>query len=114
VAFGDLALLADVVARRSKCVGSRVVISPALGSVTPEREAGPSHHGSSTAGEDQSVLLTDPHEHFQQKQRRHESPPRLVPQHVLIECGRRRMKEVNADGVREALRLLDQKFAHTR
>ncbi|KAF9240877.1 hypothetical protein BU15DRAFT_87452 [Melanogaster broomeanus] len=115
VAFGDLALLAEVVARRSKCVGSRVVISPAPGSITPEREAGPSHHASSTVvGEDQSVLLTDPHEHFHQKQRQQESPPRLVPQHVLIECGRRKMKEVNADGVREALRLLDQKFAHTR
>ncbi|KAF9229403.1 hypothetical protein BS17DRAFT_723135 [Gyrodon lividus] len=114
VAFGDLTLLAEVVARRSKCTGSRVVISPALGSLTPDREAGLSHLGSTTSGEDQSVLLTDPHEHFYQKQRQRESPPRLVPQHVLIECGRRRMREVNADGVREALRLLDQKFAHRR
>ncbi|KIK99038.1 hypothetical protein PAXRUDRAFT_601366 [Paxillus rubicundulus Ve08.2h10] len=114
VAFADLTLLAEVVARRSKCTGSRVVVSPALGPTTPEREAGPSHLGSITAGEDQSVLLTDPHEHFYQKQRQRESPPRLVPQHILIECGRRRMREVNTDGVREALRLLDQKFAHTR
>ncbi|KIJ68336.1 hypothetical protein HYDPIDRAFT_173086 [Hydnomerulius pinastri MD-312] len=114
VAFADLTLLAEVVARRSKCTGSRVVISPAPGSITPERQAGPSHRGSNASGEDQSVLLTDPHEHFHQRQRRRESPPRLVPQDVLIECGRRRMREVNADGVREALRLLDQKFAHAR
>jgi hypothetical protein len=58
------------------------------------------------------VLLTDPHERYHQQQR--EQPPRLVPQEVLIECGRRRIREVNADGVREALRLLDSKFAHAR
>ncbi|OJA10822.1 hypothetical protein AZE42_00277 [Rhizopogon vesiculosus] len=112
VAFADLSLLADVVARRSKCTGSRVVISPAPGTVTPERSppmAGPSRHG-----DHQSVLLTDPHERYHQQQRERSSPPRLVPQEVLIECGRRRMREVNADGVREALRLLDSKFAHAR
>lgn len=114
VAFADLTLLAEVVARRSKCAGSRVVISPALGSVTPDHHARLSHHEPTVANENQSVLLTDPHEHFHQKQRQRESPPQLVPQHVLVECGRRRVKEVNADGVREALRLLDQKFAHMR
>jgi len=41
VEFSDLKLLADVVARRSKCTGPRVVISPALGSITPERVATP-------------------------------------------------------------------------
>ena len=41
VEFSDLKLLADVVARRSKCTGPSVVISPALGSVTPERVATP-------------------------------------------------------------------------
>ncbi|KAH7883688.1 hypothetical protein F5I97DRAFT_1563674 [Phlebopus sp. FC_14] len=114
VAFADLTLLAEVVARRSKCTGSRVVISPAPGSVTPERLPESSHHNANTASMEQSVLLTDPHEQFHQKQREHGSPPRLVPQEVLIACGRRRMREVNADGVREALRLLDQKFAHAR
>lgn len=113
VAFADLSLLAEVVARRSKCTGSRVVISPAPGSITPERIAGPQHDGSE-AGDSQSLPLTDPDERFYQKQREHGSPPRLVPQDVLIECGRRRMREVNADGVREALRLLDSKFAHAR
>ena len=114
VSFADLTLLAEVVARRSKCTGSRVVISPALGSATPDQSVSLSRHEPILAKDDQSVLLTDPHEHFHQKQRQRESPPQLVPQHVLIECGRRRMREVNADGVQEALRLLDQKFAHTR
>ena len=41
VEFSDLELLAEVVARRSKCTGPRVVISPPLGSVTPERVATP-------------------------------------------------------------------------
>ncbi|KAG9314456.1 hypothetical protein JVU11DRAFT_5253 [Chiua virens] len=113
VAFADLTLLAEVVTRRSKCTGSRVVISPAPGSATPDHNVQP-HHEPVPLGEDQSVLLTDPHEHFHQKQRQRESPPQLVPQHVLIECGRRRVTEVSADGVKEALRLLDQKFAHMR
>jgi AP-1-like transcription factor len=41
VEFSDLNLLAEVVARRSKCTGPRVVISPPLGSVTPERGGTP-------------------------------------------------------------------------
>jgi AP-1-like factor len=117
VAFADLSLLAEVVARRSKCTGSRVVISPAPGSVSPERSmsmVGHSRQGGSSAPDHQSVLLTDPHERYHQKQRERSPPPRLVPQEVLIECGRRRMREVNTDGVREALRLLDSKFAHAR
>ncbi|KAG2159972.1 uncharacterized protein EDB93DRAFT_31495 [Suillus bovinus] len=119
VAFADLSLLAEVVARRSKCTGSRVVISPAPGSITPERNAltgmaGHSHQGGSMAPDHHSVLLTDPHERYHQQQREQSSPLKLVPQEVLIECGRRRMREVNADGVREALRLLDSKFAHAR
>ena len=114
VAFADLTLLAEVVARRSKCTGSRVVISPALDSATPDHNAQLSHHEPTATSEDQSVLLTDPHEHFRQRQVQRELPPQLVPQHILIECGRRRVREVNADGVKEALRLLDQKFAHMR
>ena len=50
VEFSDLKLLADVVARRSKCTGPRVVISPALGSVTPERVATPTVSSSRSSG----------------------------------------------------------------
>ncbi|KAG6337327.1 hypothetical protein ID866_1752 [Astraeus odoratus] len=111
VAFADLTLLAEVVARRSKCTGSRVVISPAPGSITPERSTTTQHDPNNKG---LSVLPTDPHERLHRQQLERNSPPRLVPQDVLIECGRRRVREVNADGVREALRLLDSKFAHAR
>ncbi|KDQ63657.1 hypothetical protein JAAARDRAFT_115096, partial [Jaapia argillacea MUCL 33604] len=82
VAFSDLSLLADVVARRSKCSGPTVVISPAPGSRQRERS--------------ESASTT----------------PRLVPQDVLVRCGRGAgVREVYTDGVREALRLLDAKFS---
>lgn len=109
VAFADLALLAEVVARRSKCMGPRVVISPAPGSITPERSVALGDERE-VVDDNQSIL---PQEPCYQKQVERCSPPRLVPQDVLIECGRRRMREVNADGVREALRLLDSKFTHS-
>ena len=36
----------------------------------------------------------------------------LVPQEVLVQCGRQqRVREVHADAVRDALRLLDAKFS---
>lgn len=113
VAFADLSLLAEVVARRSKCTGPRVVISPAPGSITPERPDSPDR--SARYGEPGPVLLTDPHARYHEKERAWShgpsSPPQLVPQEVLIRCGRQRVREVHADAVREALRLLDAKFA---
>ncbi|TFY80482.1 hypothetical protein EWM64_g3530 [Hericium alpestre] len=116
VAFSDLSLLAEVVARRSKCTGPRVVISPAPGSITPERsttpnDAGPSQPPAAVSTAD-AVLLTDPHAHYHQKQQERASPPMLVPQEELIRCGRPRLiREVRTDAVQEALRLLDAKFA---
>ncbi|CAK5280264.1 unnamed protein product [Mycena citricolor] len=53
VSFSDLDMLADVVARRSKCTGPRVLLSP-------EPEAGSSS--------DQPILLTDPHASYRQQQ----------------------------------------------
>lgn len=113
VAFADLELLAEVVARRSKCTRTRVVISPAPGSVTPQ-DCPVVSQQEENVQDGQSVPLTDLDEQFRNKLREHSSPPRLVPQDVLIACGRKRAQEVNADGVREALRLLDAKFAHSR
>ncbi|KAF5377538.1 hypothetical protein D9615_005311 [Tricholomella constricta] len=113
VAFADLSLLAEVVARRSKCTGPRVIISPALGSVTPERTVSPPGLNAVPA-EHESVLLTDPHAHYREKERARSngppSSPSLVPQDVLIRCGRQRVREVQTDAVRAALRLLDAKF----
>ncbi|PFH54574.1 hypothetical protein AMATHDRAFT_44418 [Amanita thiersii Skay4041] len=115
VSFADLALLADVVARRSKCTGPTVIISPAPGEVTPERLNSPTLNVDSQPYSDQgSVLLTDPHAHYREKERVRlimpTSQPRLVSQDVLVRCGRRRLREVPADAVRDALRLLDAKF----
>ncbi|RDB29508.1 hypothetical protein Hypma_015420 [Hypsizygus marmoreus] len=116
VAFADLALLADVVARRSKCTGPRVVISPALGSITPERTVSPgiADDEPNQQSEPGTVLLIDPHAHYREKERSRSdgasTPPRLIPQEVLIRCGRQRVREVHTDSVRAALRLLDAKF----
>lgn len=114
VAFTDLSLLADVVARRSKCSGPHVEIVPAPGAATPERGLSPAI-SSSHAENGQSVLLSDPRAPYDARQGMgtpsvRSPPPQLVPQEVLISCGRQRVREVMADGVREALRLLDAKF----
>ncbi|KAI0361264.1 hypothetical protein OH77DRAFT_1443500 [Trametes cingulata] len=116
-AFTDLSLLAEVVARRTKCTGPRVEISPAPGTITPERGLSPGVGlPSYTQTQDsQSIILTDPHAQYHERQRTRangtSSPPQLVPQEVLVKCGRQRVREVMADGVRDALRLLDARFA---
>lgn len=114
--FADLELLAEVVARRSKCTGPRVEISPAPGDVTPERGLSPSILPSSLprAEEDnQSIVLHDPHADYHAKQREItvESLSRTTTQDIVVSCGRSRVREVQADGVREALRILDAKYA---
>lgn len=86
VSFADLSLLADVVARRSKCTGPDVVIEPAPGTFTPERGMTPANAGDADV-------------------------PMLVPHEELLRCGRQRtLREVNAAGVKDALRLLDARF----
>ncbi|KAG6885458.1 hypothetical protein C0993_001538 [Termitomyces sp. T159_Od127] len=114
VSFADLSLLAEVVVRRSKCTGPKVVISPALESVTPEHVASPTRNTTNLPVDHESVLLTDPHAHFRAKERVRSSgsspSPRLVPQDVLIRCGRQRIREVQTEAVHAALRLLDAKF----
>jgi AP-1-like transcription factor len=110
VEFSDLSLLADVVARRSKCTGPRVLLSPPPTELQKAaRETGFSKCGSDS----QPVLLTDPHAPYHSPQLGRASPPlRLVPQEILVKAGqRRRIQHVNAAGVQDALRLLDAKFA---
>lgn len=87
--FADLTLLANVVASRSQCGGPQLVIS------APQPTA--DHSGPDVKDMETRRVGDSP-------------PPRLVPEEVLLECGRRRMRQVHADGVREALRLLDMKF----
>jgi len=89
VQFADLTLLAEVVARKSVCSGPQLVISSS------------STHNSQISHRPDEDIVT----------RQGDSPPpRLVPHEVLLECGRKRMRQVRSDGVQEALRLLDVKF----
>ena len=143
VAFADLDLLAEVVARRVKCTGPRVEIFPAPGSITPERGISPLTLPASFPQEQQqrqqlnvnrdarpgssSGQQTMPsHHHFDMQSngsgvplvgdRERTGAPspslQLVPQEVLVQCGRQqRVREVHADAVRDALRLLDAKFS---
>lgn len=90
IAFADLSMLADVVARRTKCSGPVTVIHPAPGTVTPERDAARSpavpdvsrsanftNHASEKPKrkDDSPVLLTDPHAHYKaQEQERSRYP----------------------------------------
>ncbi|KAI0080257.1 hypothetical protein K474DRAFT_1590235 [Panus rudis PR-1116 ss-1] len=117
VAFADLELLAEVVARRSKCTGPRVEISPAPGAATPERDISPrllpAPLGDHPEADNQSVLLTDPHARYRERQRERvgiETPTGMTTPEFVVSCGRSRIREVQADGVRDALRLLDAKY----
>ncbi|KDQ19941.1 hypothetical protein BOTBODRAFT_183963 [Botryobasidium botryosum FD-172 SS1] len=94
IGFADLSLLADVVARRTKCTGPQVVISPAPGTCTPERSNTPDTDSNQAQSVGPSTGRQSPR-------------PHLVPQEDLIHCGRVRVMEVQAEGVREALAMLD-------
>ena len=114
VSFADLTLLAEVVARRSKCTGPTVVISPPPGSVTPERTSSPVlPKDRPVVGVDDDVIrLSDPHSHYHMKERERSacSSPHLASEE-LVRCSRTRsVREVHAAGVREALALLDSRF----
>ena len=114
VSFADLTLLAEVVARRSKCAGPTVVISPPPGSITPERASSPVRpmDGPSAGGDTDVILLSDPHANYHVKERERSacSSPDLV-QEELVRCSRTRsVREVHTAGVKEALALLDSRF----
>lgn len=94
VEFADLSLLAEVVSSRSKCSGPRLVISPAF--EDPKTNS--------------TIEQLCDNRKLEGQRRGTSPPPRLVPQEILLECGRRRVRQVHTDGVREALRMLDAKF----
>ena len=117
VSFADLTLLAEVVARRSKCTGPTVVISPPPGSITPERTSSPvsSQERPAAGVDDDVILLSDPHSHYHMKERERSacSSPHIASDEELVRCSRSRtrsVREVHAVGVREALALLDSRF----
>ena len=113
VSFADLTLLAEVVARRSKCAGPTVVISPPPGSITPERTSSPFRPMNDLgAGDSDVILLSDPHANYRMKERERSacSSPNLVPEE-LVRCSETRsVRAVHTAGVREALALLDSRF----
>lgn len=88
VQFADLTLLAEVVARKSICNGPELVIS--------------SSHNTSEANH-RTPTGTN--------QGGHSPPSRSVPHGTLLECGRKGLRHVRAEGVQEALRLLDVNFS---
>ncbi|KAJ1301419.1 hypothetical protein OPQ81_008679 [Rhizoctonia solani] len=94
VAFADLSLLADVVAGRTKCTSSRVHLS-----LTPERDTDRPEHDD--PGDFSESLEGDSEQHSPR------SHPTLVPQEALVRCGRERLMRVQAEGVRDALAMLD-------
>ncbi|EIN14186.1 hypothetical protein PUNSTDRAFT_49011 [Punctularia strigosozonata HHB-11173 SS5] len=109
-AFADLRLLAEVVARRSKCSGPVVVIDPPAGTGTPDRIASPPRSSLNKTmrreekdDDGQPVLLTDPHSRSGSE--RDATPPNCAESPV--HCGKRRIREVPYDAVRDAIRLLD-------
>ncbi|KAH7334572.1 hypothetical protein B0J17DRAFT_673893 [Rhizoctonia solani] len=94
VAFADLSLLADVVAGRAKCTSSRVRLS-----LTPE--TGIDRHEDDDSNDFSESLEDDNGRHSPQPH------PTLVPQEALVRCGRERLMRVQAEGVRDALAMLD-------
>lgn len=94
VSFADLSLLAEVVARRSKCTGPRVVISPAPGAITPERaHMSPAMASRTVPGSD---LFGSAPPAYQEQ-----------PSSVSIQCGKPSVRELPAEAVRDAMRLLE-------
>ena len=101
VSFADLNLLAEVVARRSKCTGPTVVISPAPGEATPEREASPEANEQPYSVHELFLSTTE-------KQDPTDTKDRTPSQSMMVGCGHRGVREVHTDGVRDALYLLNQ------
>jgi AP-1-like factor len=98
--FANLSLLAEVVARRSKCTGPTVVISPALGDATPERINSPEVQfpAPGLLPATDTLALPGP------------SPMPIPSQDLTLCCGQKKVCQVYAGDVQNALHLLDTKF----
>jgi hypothetical protein len=99
IAFADLSLLADAVARRLKCSGPRVVEPDYEALVRRQSDGQAVDRGS----DDMPVLLTDPHAQYHERSSSNSSA-------MHYQCGRQRVVEVEAEGVRDALAILDGQF----
>lgn len=106
IAFADLSLLAEVVARRSKCTGPRVILSP-----DPEMEALARRNSDGRVdrgSDDMPILLTDPHAQYHERARSHGHSS--SGSSVLLQCGRQHVVEVETKGVQDALAMLDGQY----
>jgi AP-1-like factor len=105
--FADLQMLADVVARKSKCTGPRIRLSPhpeieddtvnnTVGMLTNHRTV---NHNKDSRGPGDSPAKPSI------------NPALLsIVQREQVCCGRRRVQQVEADAVQDALRMLDAKY----
>ncbi|KAF8516203.1 hypothetical protein BU17DRAFT_51065 [Hysterangium stoloniferum] len=102
IAFADLSLLADVVARRSKYMGPRGIVSPGseIEALTRRQSGG---QAVDRGSDDMPVLLTDPHAQYNERSSSNSSA-------MVVPCGQQRVVEVEAEGVRDALAFLDGQF----
>ena len=105
VSFADLNLLAEVVARRSKCTGPTVVISPALGEATPERVGSPEANAQPYSIQELFLSTTET------RNPTHTSDRTSSQQDIVVGCSNKGVREVYTDGVRDALYLLDNTFS---
>ena len=104
VEFTDLALLADVVVHDSRCAGpQQTVLTPDV--VTPSSNTERLDSDGDRQLQDRQVIDGEDEES--------RYPRGLVPHNALMDCGRRRVREVRTDALNAALRLLDTKFGRT-
>ncbi|KIJ45292.1 hypothetical protein M422DRAFT_779186 [Sphaerobolus stellatus SS14] len=101
IAFTDLTMLAEVVARRSKCTGPVLSSEPELDALTRRQS-----DGRTRGADDMPVLLTDPHAQYHE----HAGSQSGSPLQHGLSLHRQRVLEVQAEGVRDALALLDGQF----
>lgn len=94
--FADLRLLAEVVAKNSSCQGPVLGFSHAESSKVKHADETMQGDGSTEVRGDSD---SEVHHH-----------PSLVPQEILIECGRKRLVNIREGGIQEALRLLDARL----
>ena len=108
IAFADLTLLAEVVARRSSCTGPRFILSPdpQLDSRRPSDSQG-RPDDPLRGSDDMPILLTDPHAQYHERTLSNGQPGHVAR---LVQCGQQRVVEVKAEGVRDALAVLDGQY----
>jgi AP-1-like transcription factor len=111
IAFADLTLLAEVVTRRSRCAA--LTPGPDMEALVPQPSDGRTIDRGS---DDMPILLTDPHAQYMQMTQHHSHASHGSSSSgsaLHLQCGQQgqqRVVEVAAEGVRDALAMLDGQF----